>query len=328
MANNISRRLVFGGAGGLTISLVAPRSPRAAFYPERPVKIVTGFAPGGPADVLARILAAHLGKVMGGTFIVENHPGAAGNLGCGYVARAAADGYTLLIHTSALVINPSLYKKVPYDVVQDFTPLVELATSPNIFFTSPATGMKTIADVVARAKAAPTALSFASPGIGTPPHLSGEMLKIKAGIQMTHVPYNGGGPCVEAVLQNTTSLGCNAMPPTLPLIASGQLVPLAVTWRTRWPTLPDVPTMVEAGYPGFVTDAFFAFMAPAQLPQAIQDALVKATQSILNDPPVRQLLFTDGFEVLANGPAGMAKRISDELPMWRELIAKAGIERV
>jgi tripartite-type tricarboxylate transporter receptor subunit TctC len=328
MNNKISRRLALMGTAGLGLGLVAPRTAGAAGYPERPVKIVVPFAPGGPTDLMARVMAGHLGEAMGGSFIVENRPGAGGNIGCSAVAHAEPDGYTLLIHSSALVVNPGLYRHVPYDVYKDLAPLVELGTSPNIFFTNPATGIKSIADLVAKAKADPTALSYASAGIGTTPHLSGELLKLQAGIRLTHVPYGGGGPGMQAVLQNTTPIGCVSMPPTLPFIKSGQLVALAVTGKTRWPDLPNVPTMVELGYAGFVTDTFQAFMAPAKTPLAIQEALVKATLGLLHDTVIAKQLVADGFEVLANGPAGMEKRITDEVPMWRELIAKSGIEPV
>jgi len=328
MTHPISRRTALATAAGLTVSLTAPRFARAAGYPDRPVKIIVPFAPGGPTDLMARVVAGHLGEVMGGSFIVENRPGAGGNIGCGVAAKAEPDGYTLLIDSSALVVNPGLYKKVPYDPVKDFAPLVELGTSPNIIFTNPTTGIKSIADLVARAKADPNALSYASAGIGTTPHLSGELLKLKAGIQMTHVPYGGGGPGMQAVLQNTTPLGCVSLPPTLPFIASGQLVPLGVTGRTRWNTLPNVPTMVELGYDGFVTDTFQAFMAPIKTPQPVVDALVQATLGLLHDRVIHQQLVDDGFEVLANGPAGMAKRIADEVPMWAALIAKSGIEPI
>ena len=326
MSSSISRRHFTAGVAG--VALAAPGLARAADYPQRPVRIVTGFAPGGPADVLARVLAAHLGEKLNGTFIVENHPGAGGNIGCNFVARAEPDGTTLMVHTSALVINPSLYKKKPYDVVRDFTPLMELATSPNIFFTNPQSGLTSMADVVARAKADPQALSFSSAGIGTPPHLSGELLKLRAGIQMVHVPYPGGGPCVAAVLQGTVQLGCVSMQATLPMIAAGKLVPLAVTGRSRSPNLPNVPTMIEAGFPDFVTDTFMAFIGPAHMPQPVVEVLVRTTQAILNDAQVHQQLFTEGYEVLAGGPDAMAARIAREVPMWAALIDKAGVGQV
>jgi tripartite-type tricarboxylate transporter receptor subunit TctC len=320
----LSRRLLLSGAGAVALSGRA----KAAGYTDRTVKIVTGFAPGGPADVLARLLAGHLGERLSGTFIAENRPGAAGNIACNLVARAEPDGTLLLVHTSAFVINPSLYKRKPYDAAKDFTPLVELATSPNLIFTNPATGLKSLGDVLARAKADPAALSFSSAGIGTPPHLSVELLKLKAGVSLTHVPYPGGGPAVQAVLQNTTPLGCVSMQTTLPFIAAGQLVPLAVTSAKRSPNLPNVPTMIELGFPDFITETFISMVGPAKLPQSIIDPLVQATQSVLRDPVIAKTLFNEGYEVLARGPAELAKRIDTEVPMWRDLIERAGIEQV
>ncbi len=327
MNTTVSRRTaLLAGLGAASLAGIRPA--RAAGYPERPVKIIVPFAPGGPTDLIARVVAGHLGEMMGGSFVVENRPGAGGNIGCAAVAHADPDGYTLLIHSSALVVNPGLYKKVPYDVYKDFAPISEMATSPNIFFASPQSGIKSIADVVARAKADPTAISYASAGIGTTPHLSGELLKLKAGIKMTHVPFGGGGPGMQAVLQNTTPIGCVSLPPTLPFIASGQLIALGVTSKGRWPDLPNTPSMVELGYDGFVTDTVQAFMATAKTPQAVLDALVNTTIKLLNDPANHKQLVADGFEVLNTGPTGMMKRINDEVPMWRELIAKSGIEPV
>ena len=328
MSKNFTRREALLTAAGVAAGLAGVRPAWAAGYPERPVKIIVPFAPGGPTDLMARVMAGYLGERTGGTFVVENHAGAGGNIGCGLVAHAEPDGYTLLIHSSALVVNPGLYKKVPYDIGKDLAPVMELGTSPNIFFANPTTGIKTMADLVARAKADPKALSYASAGIGTTPHLSGELLKLKAGIQMTHVPYGGGGPGMQAVLQNTTPIGCVSLPPTLPFIKGGQLIALGVTGKTRWPELPNVPTMIELGFPGFVTDTFQAFMAPAKTPQAVVDLLVKTSIEILHDPKIAKQLYDDGFEVLANGPAGMQKRIDDEVPMWRDLIAKSGIEPI
>lgn len=323
----ISRRAaVLAGLAGLSLASIRPA--RAAGYPDRPVKIIVPFAPGGPTDLIARIVAGHLGEMMGGSFVVENRPGAGGNIGCAAVAHADADGYTLLIHSSALVVNPGLYKKVPYDVYHDFTPISEMATSPNIFFASPQSGIKTMADLVARAKAAPDSISYASAGIGTTPHLSGELLKLKAGIKMIHVPFGGGGPGMQAVLQNTTPVGCVSLPPTLPFIASGQLIALAITGKSRWPELPNTPTMIELGYPGFVTDTAQCFLAPAKMPQAIVDTLNKTVTTMLADPAIHKQLTADGFEVLNTGPAGLTKRITDEVPMWRDLIAKSGIEPI
>ncbi len=322
----LTRRLTLLGATGLAAS--AGRGAQAAGYPDRPVKLIVPFAPAGPTDIMARVIAAHLSERMGGSFIVENRPGAGGNIGAAAVGKADPDGYTLLVHSSALVVNPGLYRKLPYDPIKDFAPLVELGTSPNVFLADPKSGIKTMAELVARAKADPTAFSYASAGIGTTPHLSGELLKYEAKIQMTHVPFAGAGPAIQAILGSVTPIACVSLPPALPQILSGALTALAVTGATRWAELPEAPTMIELGYPDFVADTFQAFLAPAKTPQPIVDALVKTTLEILNDKAIRALLQKSGFEVLANGPAGLAKRITVEIPKWRDLIEKSGITPV
>jgi len=320
-----SRRSVLLGAAWF----VAAISPVwAAGYPERPVKIVVPFAPGGPTDIMARVIAVHLGELLHGSFVVENRAGAGGNIGAGVVAHGDADGYTLLITSSALVVNPGLYKRVPYDPYKDFAPVAELGTSPNVFLADPNSGISSIAELVAKAKADPTALSYASAGIGTTPHLSGELLKVEAGIKMTHVPFGGAGPAIQAIMGSTTPIACVSLPPARPLIASGALRALAVTGESRWFDLPDVPTMVELGYKGFITDTFQGFLAPAKTPPAILEMLAKASLEVLNDKTIHDQLQNNGFLVLANGPAGMKRRIDDEVPKWRDLVAKAGITPV
>ena len=320
----ITRRGALLGAG---LAAVA-RPSWAAGYPERPVRIIVPFAPGGPTDIMARVMAAHLGEALRGSFIVENRAGAGGNIGAGAVAHGESDGYTLLLTSSALVVNPGLYKRVPYDPARDFAPIAELGTSPNVLLAGPASGIKTIAELVAQAKAAPDTLSYASAGIGTTPHLSGELLKVDAGIKMTHVPFGGAGPAIQAVLSATTPLGCVSLPPARPLIAAGSLVALAVTGPTRWFDLPDVPTMLELGYKDFVTDTFQGFLAPVKTPPEIVATLSRTSVEILQRPAIREQLRNSGFDVLANGSDGLKRRIEVEVPKWRDLVAKAGITAV
>src|SRR6266480_910146 len=203
-----SRRAVLRTAGVMigaaaTASL-GMTSSKAAGYPERPVKIIVPFAPAGPTDIMARVLIAHLGEAVGGTMIVENKPGAGGNIGIGTVAHAEPDGYTLLITSSAYVVNPGLYAKIPYDPYKDFAGIAELGTSPNVILVDPRLGVNSMAELVARAKANPNELNYASPGIGTTPHLSGELFKILSGIEITHVPFSGAGPAIQAILSSTT----------------------------------------------------------------------------------------------------------------------------
>jgi tripartite-type tricarboxylate transporter receptor subunit TctC len=320
-------------AGGRLIAAVAattlgPGFAGAAGYPVRPIKIIVPFAPAGPTDIMARVLARHLGEALGGTIVVENRPGAGGNIGIGIAAHAEPDGYALLVTSSAYVVNPALYAKIPYDPYKDFAAIAELGTSPNVVLVDPKLGVNSVADLIARAKAKPNELNYASPGIGTTPHLSGELFKIICGINLTHVPFSGAGPAIQAILTGTTQVAFAALPPAHPQIESGALKALAVTGEHRWFDLPDVPTMVELGYKDFVSDTFQGFLAPVNTPAAVVDLLAAKSIAILKRADIAEQLRNDGFEVIANGPDGMRKRIADEIPKWRDIIAKAGIKPV
>jgi len=324
-----TRRAVLKGAGTLAISTAAfGRTATAAGYPDHPVRIIVPFAAGGPSDLTARLMGVKLAEALGQTFFVENRAGAGSNLGTAAVARSAPDGYTLLVTSSAFVVNPGLYKEVPYDPIKDFSPVAELDTSPNVFIATPASGINSIAQLVARAKASPNELSYASAGIGTTPHLAAELLKIAAGITVTHVPYQGASLAVQSVLSGTVPVACASLPGAHPSILSGKLHALAVTGPQRWYDMPDVPTMLELGYPGFVVDTFHCMMAPAGTPPEIVNRLAEVSVATLKQPEFHERLRTLGFEIIANGPDGMRRRIADEVPRYRDIIAKAGIERV
>jgi len=324
-----TRRAVLRRAGALTLGAAGfGRTAAAAGYPDRPVRIVVPFAAGGPSDLTARLMSVKLGEALGQTFFVENRAGAGSNLGTAAVARSAPDGYTLLVTSSAFVVNPGLYKQVPYDPAKDFAPVAELDTSPNVFIATPASGITSMAQLVARAKAKPDELSYASAGIGTTPHLAGELLKIAAGVNLTHVPYPGAGPAMQGVLSGTVPLMSASLPGAHPSILAGTVRALAVTGTQRWYDMPDVPTMLELGYAGFVSDTFHAMLAPAGTPPEIVDRLATVSLEALKQPEFHERLRTLGFEVIGNGPDGLRRRIADEVPRFRDLIAKAGIERV
>jgi tripartite-type tricarboxylate transporter receptor subunit TctC len=327
-----SRREILRTAAFAMVAVVAPglglKAARAAGYPDRPIKVIVPFAPAGPTDIMARILGTHLGEAIGGNVVVENKPGAGGNIGIGAAAHAEPDGYTLLITSSAYVVNPGLYAKIPYDPYKDFAPIAELGASPNVILAGPKFGINSIADLIARAKADPNELNYASPGIGTTPHLSAELFKIVSGIQITHVPFSGAGPAIQAALSGTTQIAFAALPPAHPHIESGALKALAVTGPHRWFDLPDVPTMVELGYKDFISDTFQGFLAPAKTSPAIVELLSAKSVEILKRPAISEQLRNNGFEVLANGPDGMRRRIDDEIPKWRDIVAKAGIQPV
>ena len=327
-----SRREILRSAVAAVGALAAPglglRPARAAGYPDHTIKIVVPFAPAGPTDIMARVLANNLGDALGGSVIVENKPGAGGNIGIGAVAHADPDGYTLLVISSAFVVNPALYAKIPYDPYTDFAPIAELGTSPNVILADPKLGINSIAELISYAKAHPNELNYASPGLGTTPQLSGELLKLVAGIEIAHVPYSGAAPAIQAVLGRVTQLACAALPPAHPYIESGALKALAVTGAHRWFDLPDVPTMVELGYKDFIADTFQAFLAPAKTPPAIIELLAAKSIAILKTPKIAEQLRNDGYEVIANGPDGLRKRIEDEVPKWRDVVVKAGIKPV
>ena len=327
-----SRRQVLRGAG-LAIAAAATSQlrvsgARAAGYPDRPIKIIVPFAPAGPTDIMARILAQHLGTSLGGNVITENRSGAGGNIGIGYAAHAEPDGYTLLVTSSAYVVNPGLYVKVPYDPYIDFAPVAELGTSPNVILVDPKLGINSISELIARAKAHPDELNYASPGAGTTPHLSGEFLKIVGGIEMTHVPFSGAMPAIQALLGGVTQVAVAALPPAHPYIESGALKALAVTGAHRWFDLKDVPTMVELGYNDFIAETFQALLAPAKTPPDIVARLAAQSIEVLKRPEIREQLLNNGFEVIANGPDGLRQRIAVEVPKWRDIIARSGIKPV
>src|SRR5215475_1378704 len=304
--------------------LVAPSAEAA--YPERPISLVVPFAPGGPTDIIARILSVALSQSLGQQVIVDNRGGAAGNIGMGQVARATPDGYTLLLSSTAIAVNTALFKNLPYDPVKDFAPISELVSAPNVLFVRPDSGINSIADLVAQAKAAPDKFNYASPGAGTKSHLTAELLKLRAGINMVHVPFRGGGPVVQAVLSKTTQIGSVALAPVEPLIKEGQLRALAVTSEKRWFSLPNVPTMIELGYPGFVSDTFNALFAPAAVPPDILAVLVRESRAAFDRPDAREQARRAGFEVVAGTPEQLAARIEAEIPAVRELVEKAGIK--
>jgi tripartite-type tricarboxylate transporter receptor subunit TctC len=325
----LTRRAMLRSGGALAFGATAfARSAVAAGYPDRPVRIIAPFAAGGPSDLLARLLSVKLGEALGGTFYVENRAGAGSNIGTAAAARAAPDGYTVLLTSSAFVLNPGLYKQVPYDPVKDFAPVAELVTSPNVFIATPASGITSMAELIARAKEKPETLNYASAGIGTTPHLAGEWLKSITGISITHVPFAGAGPALQAILSGTVPVMCASLPGAHPLILNRDVRALAVTGSERWYDMPDVPTMIDLGYKDFLSDTFHAMLAPTATPPEIVERLAAVLLEALRAPAFREQLRSLGFEVIGNGPDGLRRRIEVELPNYRELIVKAGIERV
>ncbi|MGA2894332.1 MAG: tripartite tricarboxylate transporter substrate binding protein [Xanthobacteraceae bacterium] len=301
-----------------------PFAGARAEYPDRPVTIVSCFPAGGGTDIAVRLISNELGQALGKSVIVENRAGAGGSLGTATVARATPDGYTLLGCSSAFVVNPSLYANVNYDPFKDFTPIMVLGASPNLFVVPSQSKVKTMADFIAAAKANPGKLNWTSPGAGTTPQLSGELLKAAADIDIVHIPFNGAGPAMNAVLGGQVDMYAANYGSIGALLSSVR--PLAVTSDRRWPDLPDAPTLAELGIKSPPTDTFQALLAPAGTPQPIIDRLAKALAAILARPDIREKYAKIGLPVVAEGPDAFRARIAREVPMYKAVIDKAGLK--
>jgi tripartite-type tricarboxylate transporter receptor subunit TctC len=330
-AAGLSRRRIIKATAALAAGIAAPSVLRvgAAFaaYPERVVKIVVANSPGGPSDIIARFMAAALQDSMGKTFIVENKGGGGGNIGMGSVARADPDGYTLLLATSAYSVNPGLYASLPYDPFKDFAAISEIATSPNVFTVKPQLAASTMKQFVTLAKANPDQFNVSTPPIGTTPQLEAEVFKVRAGLgRMATIVFAGGGEALQAVLGGTVQLSSGTLAPALPQIKAGAVKGLAVTGATRWPELPDIPTMAEAGYPDFVFETYTALLAPAKTPPEIVGRLEKETLAVLRRSEMSAKLSELGFEVQAKDGKGHMARVAKEVPMFRDIITQAGIK--
>ncbi len=264
---------------------------QAPAYPTKPIRLVVPFPPGGATDILAREVAKHLTEAWGQSVVVDNRPGAGGNIGSELVAKAAPDGYTLEMGTVGThAINASLYSKMPYDHVKDFVPVILVAGVPNVLEVNPSVPVNSVQELIAYAKANPGKLNFASSGAGTSIHLSGELFKVMAGVQMTHVPYKGSAPALQDLLGGQVQLMFDNLPPSLPQIKAGKLRALAVTSTTRAPALPDVPTVAEAGLPGFEASSWFGVLAPAGTPPAIVAKLNAEIAKWLTSPEAKEKL--------------------------------------
>jgi tripartite-type tricarboxylate transporter receptor subunit TctC len=296
-------------------------------YPARTVRVIMPFAPGGPADVLARMLAQKLSESFGAKpFIVENRPGAAGNIGMAQSARAAPDGYTLLLASSAYVINPSLYPNAGFDPVKDFAPITLAVTSPNILVAHPSFAGKDLREFLAIVRASPGKVDYASPGVGTGPHLSAELMMLGAQLRMTHVPYNGGGQAIQAVLSGQVPVCMSALPATVQHIKAGRLRPLAVTSSSRASSLPEVPTLSEAAISGFEGDTLQFVVAPAGTPTAIVNTLNREITRALETQELREKLNAMGFVIVASTPADTARKIVLEQDKWARVIKDGNIK--
>jgi tripartite-type tricarboxylate transporter receptor subunit TctC len=306
-------------------ALTAATAARAA-YPERQITLIACFPAGGGTDIAARLINTALGDALGKPVIVENRGGAGGSIGTAVAARAPADGYTLLVCSSAFVVNPSLYANVTYDPYKDFVPLMVLGASPNAIVVPAKSPIKTLPELIAQAKANPGKLNWTSAGAGTTPYLAGELLKLKTGTDMVHIPFPGAGPASQAAIAGQVDWYIASLGSLQGLIEGKLLRPLAVTSKTRWRDLPDVPSLDELGVKDAESDTFQAVFAPAGTPQPIVDRLVKELTAILARPDIREKFAKSGLPVTAEGPDVFRARIAKEVPMYRDIIEKAGLK--
>ncbi|CAB3822950.1 hypothetical protein LMG26684_00679 [Achromobacter mucicolens] len=294
-------------------------------YPTKPIRLIIPFAVGGSTDNLGRVLAARLSEKLGQQVVADNRPGAGGNIGTDQVAKAPADGYTLLFATEGtLGINPSLYKKLPFDPEKDFTPIAQFASVPNILVVNPKVQAKTVEELAAYAKSKPASLNMGSAGNGTTNHLSGELFQSMTGASFTHVPYKGSGPAMADLLADQIQLMFDNLPGSLPHVKAGSLRALAVTSAKRSPLLPDVPTMAEAGVPGYDVEVWFGVAAPKGLPAQTLATLSKAITEISQEPATIEKILNIGATPLTSTPAEFGSRIQEARLKWAPIVAHSG----
>jgi tripartite-type tricarboxylate transporter receptor subunit TctC len=294
----------------------------------KPIRIIVPFAPAGSSDVLARVLAGPLQQELKQTVIVENRAGAGTNIGTGEVARAEPDGLTLLITSSAFVVNPALYKTIPYDPTKDFIPISALPVAPNIFAVKANSAINSLADVISSAKADPQKLNYASPGNGTTPQLTMELFKLKAGVNVTNIAYNGGGPATQALMTGTVDVLSTALPGALPQVQGGAMKGIALTTKERWPALPDVPTFTELGFTDITLATEHFFLAPVGTPADVIERLTKAMLVVLAQDDVKQRVRQVGYEPVSGGPDMAKQWIARDLPFFKDLVKNAKIPQI
>lgn len=317
---------VFGSAwiGAGVLALFAGGAS-ALEYPVRPVRLIVPFAPGGASDVLARPVAQKLGEALGQQIVVDNRPGAGGNIGMGIAAGAAPDGYTLLAVTSSLVLNPSLYSAVPYDPVRSFIPISKIAAAPEVFASHPSLTARTLQEVVTLMRGDAKRRNISTPGVGTTNDLAAELFRNLTKMDLVKVPYSGGGPALAAVMANEVTVGCVSMPPAIPFIRNGRVRALAVTAARRSSSLPDVPTMAEAGFK-VESEGLQGWMMPAGAPGPVVAKISSEMQRLVAQPEMRERIANLGYDVVGSTPEQFAANIRQDLAKWERVIRNAGIK--
>lgn len=296
-------------------------------YPDRPIKLIVPYPPGGTTDLLARTLAPRLSERLGQPILIENRAGAGGVIGSQVVAKSPADGYTLVFGSIASHgILPAIQVPPPYDPIRDFAPVSLVAITPNVLLANVAAPAKNVAELIALAKSQPGKLNFGSTSLGGSPHMSGELLKSQAKIQMVHVPYKGGAPMLVDLMGGQISYAFDNLPSSIQHIRSGKVKALAVTTAKRWPHAPEIPTMAEAGLTGYESSAWFGLLAPGNTPKAIVDLLQKQVTFILKQPEVEKIYLEQGAMPVGNSPDEFVRFITAEMQKWKTVVSDTGVK--
>jgi len=299
----------------------------AETWPTRPIRFIVPFAPGGGGDVVGRIIGQRMSDQLGKPLVIDNRAGGGGTLGCELAAKAAPDGYTLLLgNVGPIAVGPALYPKLAYDPVRDFAPVTMIASFPNLLVANPGLPFKTVPELVAYAKSRPGTLNFASAGAGTSTHLAGELFKSVAGIDVVHVPYKGGAAAMTDIIAGQVAYYFGTMPSSMPLAKAGKLRALAVTSLTRSPAAPEVPTIAESGYPKFETAAWYGLMFPTGTPREIVARTNAATMSVLALSDIRERLVHEGSEPMGSTPAQFSAYIKAEIAKWSGVVKAANLK--
>jgi len=313
-------------AGSLSLTAVLAQAQTAG-YPVKPVRWVVPFPPGGSADIMGRMIGQDLAKALGQQVVIENRAGASAIVGSEYVAKSPADGYTLLqANVSQMTIHPSLYPRLPYDPLKDFAPVTVLGIVTSVMVTTPSLPVASVRDLVALAKKRPGQLNFTSSGAGSSTHLTGELLKQRAGIAMTHINYKGSGPALTDVMAGFVEIMFENLPSALPFINANKLKVLAVTGKDRSPVVKSVPTLAESGFPGFDMVSWQALVAPAGTPRAVVDRLNAEVAKVLKTPEMKEKMTGLGTDIVANSPEQFAQYLREETAKWSKIVRDAGIK--
>ncbi|MBV1798113.1 tripartite tricarboxylate transporter substrate binding protein [Siccirubricoccus sp. G192] len=320
----MTRRSILGAAGALAVA--APALAQTAWPAARPIRLVVGFPPGGSGDFLARALGEPLGRELGQTVVIDNRPGAGSNIASENVARSEPDGYTVLLGGNfSHAVNPAMYRRIPFDPIADFTPITRLTDLPTIIAVAPQSGITSLAQLLARIRAEPGRWNYATPGNGTPSHLAGAMLAKVAGLELTHVPFRGGAPSLQAVLAGDVQIIIGTPPVVLPQSRAGRLTALSLTTRLPSPVIPEVPGAEAAGLPELDIGGWWGLWGPARLPAPIRARLMEAMLRVMAQPALQEKLATEGLQVTTSAsPEEFEAFIRREIPFWAEVVRQAG----